>query len=160
MNYAMHILKNSCHNLASRLLRFWSLRCTSTSFYPLFRFFLILRWAVTDPCFINSYKTAEEILWVTLEHVQIVFRNISASLTGMMMRQLLFNSNYLTDCKANLDLVFLRLTLHKNDKDFILMTPSGRQARDFSNDLVFLSGKISCNFLFQSTFHVFICSLL
>ena len=34
------------------------------------------------------------------------------------------------------DLVFLRLALYKNYKSIILVTPFGRQAWDFSNDLV------------------------
>ena len=54
-----------------------------------------------------------------------------------MTRQLLSITKNLTDCNGTLDLVFLRIAFHKNDKNFILVTPSGRQARDFSNDLVF-----------------------
>ena len=53
-----------------------------------------------------------------------------------MTRQLLSNTNYLTDCNKTSDLVLLRLILLKNDKDFILVTPSSRQAQEFSNDLV------------------------
>ena len=57
----------------------------------------------------------------------------------MMTRQLLLNTNFLIDCSETLDLEFLRLTLHRNDKDFILITPSDRQVRDFSKDLSFFS---------------------
>ena len=57
-------------------------------------------------------------------------------ITEMMTQQLLSNTNYLTDCNKTLDLVFLKLALHKNNKNFILVTPTRRQARDFSNDLV------------------------
>ena len=46
----------------------------------------------------------------------------------MITRQLILNTNYLTDCNETLDLVFLRLALYKDDKDFILVTLSGRQA--------------------------------
>ena len=53
-----------------------------------------------------------------------------------MMSQLLSNTSYVTDWNETLDLVFLRLALDKNDKDFMLVTPSGRHARDFSNDLL------------------------
>ena len=53
-----------------------------------------------------------------------------------MTQKLLSNTNYLKDCNETLDLLFLRLALHKNDNHFIFVTPSGRQARDFSNDLV------------------------
>ena len=67
------------------------------------------------------------------------FLSIVYKITEMTRRQLLSNTNYLTDCNETLDLVFLKLALHKNDKDFILVTPSGREARDFSNDLILSS---------------------
>ena len=54
-----------------------------------------------------------------------------------MTRQLLLNTNYSIDCNETWDLVFLKMALHKNEKDLILVTPSGRQAWDFSNDLVY-----------------------
>ena len=115
-----------------------------TNFYPLFRLSLGLWCVLMDPCFINGYKTAEELLWITLEHIQIVLNNISSFQLCFLIvykiaeitRQLLSNTNYLSDCNETLDLVFLRLKLHKNDKIFILMSPSGCQARDFPNDLV------------------------
>ena len=53
-----------------------------------------------------------------------------------MTRQLLSDTNYLTDYYKTLDSVFLRLPLHKYDKDFIWVTPSGHQDWDYSNDLV------------------------
>ena len=56
----------------------------------------------------------------------------------MMTRQLVSNTNYLIYCNETKDLVFLRLALHNNDKDFILVTPSVRQARDFSNSIVYM----------------------
>ena len=65
-------------------------------------------------------------------------------ITEMIMRKLLSNTNYLTDCNKTLDFVFSTIELHKNDKDFVLVRPSGGQARDFSNDQVKPNQNFSC----------------
>ena len=87
MNCTMHILKNSRHNLASWLLRSRSLRCTFTSSYSSFRLFSDFWWVVRDPCFFKGCKTAQKVLWITLEHVQIVLR-------GIIFFQVLFPSEH------------------------------------------------------------------
>ena len=68
---------------------------------------------------------------------RICFGNDVYKITEMATQQLLSNTNYLTDSNETLELVFLRLAVHKNDKNFILVTPFDRQAQDFSKDLVF-----------------------
>ena len=82
------------------------------------------------------------------------FLSIVYKITEMMMRKLLSNTNCLKDCREIVDLVFLRLALLKNDKDFILITPFGRQAQDFSNDIVF-SNQAYCTkiSLYENTDH-------
>ena len=67
--------------------------------------------------------------------MELIF-SIVHKIIEMMTQQLLSNTNYLTDYNDTLDLVFLTLGLHKNDKDFIFVTSFDHQAWDFSNDLV------------------------
>ena len=81
------------------------------------------------------YSSLKRNIIIFNENTKFVF-SIFLKFTEMMTRQLLSNKNYLTDSNEILDPIFLRLTLYKDDKDFIIVTLSYHQAQDFSNDLI------------------------
>ena len=63
----MRIPKYGCHNLASPLLSFWSLRIAFISCCPPSWRSFYFRCVVVDPCFIHYHIPTQKILFTSLE---------------------------------------------------------------------------------------------